>query len=136
MSRFMEIQTALDARLESFTTDASIAWPNVQFEPSEGSPWIRPSNLPNDPVAIGLRDDDNVRTQGFYQIDIFTPANEGPGSALSLADQIANHFRKGLQITSGNSAVKLGVPGQQPASPSGAWFRVAVLIPYNVISST
>jgi hypothetical protein len=134
MARFLEIQTALDSRLASLAGLPPVAWPNTKYEPAEGTSWIRPSNLPSDASAVGMENTSTVRTLGFYQIDIFTPADGGPAAALTLADQIAGHFPKGLQLTSGDSVAVLGVPAQDPAAPSGAWFRVAVLIPYDVFT--
>lgn len=134
MGRFAEIQTALDERLATLSDAPAIAWENVRFEPVEGVAWIRPTNLPGGASSIGLENTSSNRTLGIYQVDVFTPAQQGPGAALALADRIAALFPKGQRITSGNSAVVLGVPAQDPGEPGGAWYRIAVLIPYDVLT--
>jgi len=134
MSRFSEIQAALDARLAGLSGLPPVAWENVNYEPTEGDAWIRPTNLPSGAQSVGIATGQSIRTRGFYQIDIFTPAGNGPGAALTLADQIADHFSYGLRLTRGGSVAVLGTPVQDPASASGAWFRVAVIVPYDVLS--
>ncbi|MEM1189942.1 MAG: phage tail terminator-like protein [Pseudomonadota bacterium] len=129
MPRFTETQRALDVRLGTYAGAEPIAWPNVTFEPEEDQTWIRPQHLPNTPRK-GLNRNTTTRGQGFYQIDIFAPADQGDGPAVTLADQIAALFPEDDKLQNGSTTVVLGVPAQDVAGPSGAWYRVAVLIPY------
>lgn len=133
MSRFLEAQAALDARLGTLASSPPVAWENVSYEPQEGTTYIRPSNLPAGHAAIGMANTDGIRGTGIYQVDVFTPRNQGPGEGLTVAGNIAALFSRGLKLTSGDTQVTVGVPTQDPAEPSGAWFRVAVLIPYTTL---
>lgn len=133
MSRFTEAQAALDSRLGTLASSPPVAWENVSYEPTEGTTYLRPSNLPAGHTAIGIANTDGIRGAGIYQVDVFAPRNEGPGVALGIADNVADLFTRGLKLTSGDTQVIVGVPTQDPAEPSGAWFRVAVLIPYDTL---
>lgn len=133
MSRFVETQSALDTRLSTLANSPPVAWENLSYEPVEGTTYLRPSNLPAGHVAVGMANSDSVRGAGIYQIDVFTPKNEGPGNALTIASNIAAHFSRGLKLTSGDTQLTVGVPTHDAAEPGGAWFRVAVLIPYDTL---
>lgn len=131
MSRFLEAQVALDKRLNAMTGLPPIARENVQYKPTEGTLYIRPTNLPAGSAAVGIANTDSIRTVGIYQIDVFAPMGEGIGPALVVADAIAEHFSRGARLVNGDSTVVLGIPAQEPARPSGAWHMVSVLIPYD-----
>lgn len=133
MSRYLEAQSALDAKLATLSSSPPVAWENVSYEPVEGTTFIRPSNLPAGHAAVGMANSDTIRGAGIYQVDVFAPRDRGPGAALTIADNIAALFSRGTLLTSGDTQVIVGVPTQDPAEPSGAWFRVAVLIPYDTL---
>jgi hypothetical protein len=133
MSRFLEAQVALDKRLNAMTGVPPIARENSEYTPTEGVLYVRPTNLPAGSAPIGMANSDSIRTVGIYQIDVFAPLGNGPGPALTVADAIAEHFSRGVRLVNGDSTVILGVPAQQPARPSGAWFMVSVVIPYDNI---
>ena len=133
MSMFSETQIALDTRLSTLASSPPVAWENVNYTPVEGTLYLRPSNLPAGTAAVGIANTDTVRGVGIYQVDVFAPSEAGPGAALTAADLVADHFTRGLRLTSGNTKVIVGVPTQEPATPSGAWLQVAVLIPYDTL---
>lgn len=135
MAKFAEIQAALDSRLATLASSPSVAWENVRYTPTEGTTYLRPTNLPGAFSSVGLASGDTERTEGFYQVDVFAPAGNGPGAALTVADNIAAHFSKYLQLTDGDTTVTLGVPAIDPAIPRGAWLQVAVLIPYDAMTN-
>lgn len=133
MSRFIETQIALDTHLATLSNSPPVAWENTNYTPIEDTLYIRPSNLPAFSSAVGIANIDSVRGDGFYQVDVFAPSQGGPGAALTVADSISDLFTRGLQLTSGNTLVIVGVPTQDPARASGAWLQVAVLIPYTTL---
>jgi len=134
VSKFTEIQAALDGRLATLAPAPPIAWENVRYTPTEGTTYLRPTNLPGAFSAVGMASGDTERTTGIYQIDVFAPSGDGPGAALAQADAVAAHFPKFLRLTRGNTAVTLGVPAIEPALPRGAWLQVAVVIPYDAFT--
>ena len=133
MSRFIETQNALDVRLSSLSGSPPVAWENADYAPIDGTPYIRPSNLPSSAEAVGMANADSTRGAGFYQVDVFAPARSGPAAALGLADSIAAHFSRGLRLIDGDTTVIVGVPTHDAARPSGAWHMVSVLIPYDTL---
>ena len=130
MSRFLEAQVALDKRLNTLVGLPPVAHENSEYTPTEGTLYIRPTNLPAGSAAVGMANTDSILTVGLYQIDVFAPLGNGAGPALVVADAIAEHFSRGLRLVNGDSTVVLGTPAQQPASTSGAWYMVSVVIPY------
>ena len=133
MSHFTETQTALDTQLATLTSSPPVAWDNSSYTPVEGTTYIRPTNLPAGRAAVGMANTDGTRGAGFYQVDVLAPVGNGAGAALTIADNIAALFTRGLKLTSGDTTVIVGVPTQDPSITSGAWFMVSVLIPYDTL---
>ena len=133
MSTFKETQIALDTKLATLSSSPPVAWDNKPYTPVEGTTYIRPSNLPALRQAVGISNSDGTIGYGYYQVDVLAPVGTGAGAALTIADNIAALFTRGLKLTSGNTTVIVGVPTQDPAITSGAWFMVSVLIPYSTL---
>ena len=118
------LQNTLNARLAALVDLPDVAWPNVPYEPTNGTEYLRPTLLPanNDPATLSWTE----TMTGVYQVDVFMPsAIRGPAAALTRAEEIAEHFRAsdidGLSIRS----ITVG-----QALPDGAFYRVPVSIVY------
>jgi len=131
LSRFIEAQVALDKHLNAMANLPSIARENSEYRPVEGVLYIRPTYLPARADPVGIANTDSIRTVGLYQIDVFAPLGGGVGPALTVADDIAEHFSRGARLVNGDTAVVLGIPARESARPSGAWLMVSVLIPFD-----
>lgn len=126
----MSFATEANAIRSRFNTQwagaTAIAWPNVSFTPTTGTPWVRLSILPSGADQTEIGDLRNFRHDGSVLVEIFTPENEGDGEARTLAEQAAAIFRG---VTAGG--IVYGAPYTTTNGNDGAgWFSVSVWCPY------
>jgi hypothetical protein len=105
----------------------SIAWPNIEFTPTTGSPWVRFSLRSADASQVGfgssaVRD----RFLGTVFVQVFTPIDQGASPALQIADDAAAALRR--YSTTG---LFTRTPLIQAIGPTGdGWYQVNVSVPY------
>jgi hypothetical protein len=118
---------ALEARLKLLAgiNTAQIAWPGRPFMPTPGTTHYRVAFLPSG-VDPELHGSDHER--GIYQVSVFAPAGKGIAFALTLAQAVADHFKR--QVFSG---VSCGVPTIAPPITEPDWLHVPVSIPFIVL---
>ena len=93
MSAFTDISAALDARTNSLSLPT--AWENLEFTPTTGVLFLRPTLMPAYTEQAGLGANGLDEHGGIYQIDIIAPSANGKGTATIKADVIADHFKRG-----------------------------------------
>lgn len=113
-------------------TTTPIAWPNIDFDPDtdvgDSDPgFIRVTILrgPLSATQADMAENPRYRHEGTLAIQVFVPANEGSGPALSLADTLADGFRG---ITA--DGITYRAPAPDPVGVSGAWYQVNLWIPF------
>lgn len=86
MANFNTINNAFSKRIIAQWTATPIAWDNAIYNPSEGTEFIRCTNLPSTSInhEIGV----SKINYGIYWIQIFIPKNSGTGRAYELADML------------------------------------------------
>jgi len=129
MSVFFYIIAALDGNLNTMSGLPSVAWPNKKFKPVQGTLFVRPTLLPADTITatIGLGSD---LSSGIYQIDVFSPADEGKNEAFTMADTIAEQFKRDKELTyNGRTIVLQGVSHRSIGNADG-WFHLSVDVVY------
>lgn len=105
-----------------------IAWPNVNFTPPSGEPWVRLEILPSgaDQITIGASGGRTFRHDGMVTVQVFVPSNEGDGEARTLAEQAAVIFR-GVTV----GTIRFLAPYTTTGGNDGAgWYQVNVWCPY------
>lgn len=121
------LATRFNVQFSASQPSVGIAWPNTQFTPTVGTPWVRFSVRQADASQIGfgssaVRD----RTQGTVFIQIFTPTDEGVIEGLQIADDAAAALRR--YSTTG---LFTRTPLVQDIGPTGdGWYQVNVSVPY------
>jgi hypothetical protein len=130
MSTF-EIQSALAQRLNSLAGIPDIYWGATKKTPTKGTNWVRPTLVPFDSEMLDFAGEQN--NTGIYQVAIFTDLGEGEGPLLSIADDIADHFKAQQILTEGTTEVSiLAVSITQPLIVD-AWLQCNVEINYKNI---
>ncbi len=128
MGVFSNIQRALDTHLNILANRPYIAWPNTKYEPINGSTYMRPTVLSANSTLQTLND--VHRNPGIYQIDIFVPLEKGLNSALSLVDDIKDHFESDRTLTAGGDTVMIQNITLGQLERQEAWFRVYLEVNY------
>jgi len=131
MSVFLDISAALDGHLNTMTSAPPVAWANIDYTPTVGTLYVRPSLLPADTIQATLGDSGTDMNQGIYQIDVFAPANKGKNEAMVMADLIANRFKRGTDLAYNGRNIRVKSVSQAVATvnPDG-YFQVPVKIIY------
>lgn len=127
---FLNVGGALDARLGNLANLPSVAWQNLEFDPDLNALYLRPTHLPAPTVQSGLGTSGLDRYQGIYQIDVFAVAGTGRGAAEVQADLIADHFRRGTDLSYGGIVVRTGDVSRGAGRPEEDRFIISISINY------
>jgi hypothetical protein len=127
---FTDIASSLDARLNTLAGSAPIAWPNTVFKPTKGTLYLRANNLPAATEQAGLGTSGIDAHIGIYQVDVFAPLGKGRGTAEAKADAIANHFKRGTDLSYNGVAVRLGNVSRNAGITEDDRFVISVSINY------
>lgn len=127
MSFFLDIQAALDTKLNQLAGGIDVAWENTSYIPTKGTAYLRPSLLMA-PSSL-LNFESLQMNQGIYQIDLFYPLDRGPGDMLMKADEIHDHFKTDLKLVSNGVSVYLkAISRTTPSEIDEAWFMASIEI--------
>jgi hypothetical protein len=80
-----DIQAALDSHLDSMDS-TPIAWPNINYEPTTRTTYLRPRFLPVATEQASLGGSGKDVTDAIYQIDVVQPSDRA-GLLCSIQSQ-------------------------------------------------
>lgn len=131
---FLDIQTALDTKLSSTPglENIAVAWEGTDYEPTLGTVFIRPTNLPVTSDQLDLSNSVQ-NNSGIYQIDVFFPATgRGTGQMLEILSNLFNHFKEDLKLESGSSSVHIRSVSRLPQATAdeNTWLIGGIQINY------
>lgn len=132
MSAFSDIQSALDNHLNGMSSLPPVAWENRAFEPTQGTLYVRQTNLQGDTIQATLGESGEDETVGVYQIDIFSPQGEGKKEGIDMSDAIANRFKRGTVMTYNGVNVTVRSVSRGASINSDGWFQIPITIVYRV----
>ena len=95
MTAFSEASNAIRTRFASLWNTTPIAWQNVSYFPTVGTPFVFLEILhsTSEQITLGAAGSRLFREFGIIYANIFTPVNEGTKRALEYADSISAIFR-------------------------------------------
>jgi hypothetical protein len=108
MTTLNHVRVALENHLNT-TSPAlpAIAWPNVPYTPSEGTPYIRARLLPINRRPVVMGPNPEQRLSGLFYLTVYTPENQGAGAGVTLVDQLLARFDGATSIVTANAMVRL-----------------------------
>ena len=127
---FADISSALDTRLNTLLGQTPIAWENTAFVPIKDVLYLRPYILPAATIQAALGVSGIDEYIGIYQIDIFAPAGKGRGEAEIKADSVADHFKRGTDLSSNGKTIRLGNVSRNAGIKSEDRFIISISINY------
>ena len=127
---FADISSALDSRLDTLTGQTPIAWENTAYIPVKDTLYLRPTILPALTIQAGLGTSGLDEYVGIYQIDIFAPAGKGRGEAEIKADAVADHFKRGTDLSKNGKTVRLGDVSRNSGIKDEDRFIISISINY------
>jgi hypothetical protein len=135
MSVFTDISVALDSRLNTLADSPPVAWENKKYTPTKGTLYLRPANLAGAVEPSTLGDNGQDMNEGVYQVDVFAPGGKGKKAANDAADNVADHFKRGTDLTYNGRTVRIKSVSRNPGRNSNGWYQIPVIINYYAITS-
>ena len=71
----------------------TVAWPNVDFNPDPGKPYVRVTVLPGDSRQAAIGKTRLWRNVGVVMVQIFVPLSQGDEAARALGDSVTTALR-------------------------------------------
>jgi len=132
-----EIEKALNAQLVRYATEIAnsigvdnIAWANHTYTPVIDTPYIIPDFIAAMTRSVGVGLGTPNRVTGFYQLDVFTPSNQGKGDLLKIVDDLHEYFKRGTSITHDGTEVRITKFRPGPSFDREAWFVQTIQIDF------
>jgi hypothetical protein len=122
---------ALNTRLATLTFSPVIpvAWQNIKYTPTVGTPYLRPTLRRADPAQVTLGPAGYNRHQGFYQVDLFDKIEIGEAALLKKASAIVAHFKRGtVLIREGFTVRIMRPPAVLPITYENGWSMTPVRV--------
>ncbi len=126
MSHYEDIRAALEVRLAGTTGIPTIAWENVKFEPTTGTPYVRARllNTSRRPAVRGINP--QMRYQGVLQLFLRYPEGTGTATAQAMANTIIERFNTGEDLISNGVYVTIDYSEQLGAYNDSPFYVVPV----------
>ncbi|WP_308920591.1 DUF4128 domain-containing protein [Janthinobacterium sp. J1-1] len=130
------IRAAIESRLAVWAKAQSpaipIAYENMSFKPVTGQCYLRGTLMPAGTLNPSLGGE-HSRYHGFYQVDVYVPANGGTGPSSALTKAIEVLFKRPTTIPGSGLNVRINrTPSIGPGLPDDAGFyMVPVTIRYS-----
>lgn len=137
MATYIEtkIYEALATKLAALTLSpvVPVIYPNVPSAPPvAGTAYMEASHQPSTVEQINVGDAGRNRHTGLFLINVFAPENQGLSTGMEIAGAVADHFARGVVLTTGG--ISLLVTNTRIAAPlkEGAYVQMPVVVSYMV----
>lgn len=116
-----EIRRLLETHLSNVVGIPDIAWENVEFEPTTGTSFIKPTILQTirRPSCAGPNPEHYY--QGLFILECSTPNNEGPSASDDLTKLVIDAFDTTTIITDGTYSVQIRRAERTQGVTEGPW---------------
>lgn len=133
-SIYDNIRAVLETTLNSVDGIPSVAWENVQFNPTTGQSYIKPRFLPTrrEPAVRGTNP--QMYYQGVFRVDCFVPEGEGPAAGDDLADSIIEAFEATTDVSYSGTTVSIRYAEREMAEVDGPFYVIPVNIGWYIYS--
>lgn len=129
MSVFLDIESALQTKLDSIAGHPKIQWENVDtYEPVSETRYWRPTHLPKPSelaTAGGLQ-----KHQGVFQVDVFVELETGVGQLMQDLDLIYEAYNTTSSLQANDTKVHITGVGRGRAEREEQWYRGFIEIQY------
>lgn len=128
----MSIEKVRSALVEAFTegnffTSENIAGENQKFTPGT-QPWAKLFFSPSQPTVATLGLGGQDRWDGFLQIDLNYPTDEGTADIGAKALAIINTFTAGKRFAYSGQEVVIANCGRSQGRISNGYYKVAITV--------
>lgn len=120
---YKDIRAALESRLEDTSGIPVIAWENVPYNPTTGTPFIKPMFQPVLREQAAMTTNPSHRYQGLFTILCHYPEGTGPGTSQGTVDTLVNRFNSTVDISYTNTDLETIVVSIRGVQQEGSYTR-------------
>ncbi|RLC88519.1 MAG: hypothetical protein DRJ03_02610 [Chloroflexi bacterium] len=120
---FEQANYIIENRLADNWVRTLVDYDNVEFNPVRGVSFVRLQVEWVDAVVTSLGG--RTKGEGYIDLSIFVPSNEGTTNAFQMADELAILFNRFME-----GAIKFNVARTRRVGQQQEWFQVKVLVPF------
>lgn len=132
---FNEIEQTLGQWLEGMADAPPIAWPNKDYNPQDGLPYVEFRHVPTIRTDDSIDGGHEVQT-GIVLLTVVTERDKFTTQAATIGQAIANRFSYGLRIAGATGDVMVSKPVDPVAGfVDGVYWRQPVRITYRTAPS-
>lgn len=123
-----KIRELLETKLASISGLPDVAWENVKYEPTTGTPFIKPTVVPTirKPACLGASPQQYY--QGLFQIVCFVPNNRGPSELDDLVDLIITNFDATSIISDTDLSIQIRRTEHGQGITESPWHKATISI--------
>jgi len=136
-SIYDDIRAALEVKLSNVSGIPAIAYENLSFSPTTGTPFVQPRLIPvsRRPAVRGLNP--QQRYEGVFRVFCYVPEGNGPSAADDLANKVLDAFDAATDISFTNALGRTTIVSVDYAERDNGfidnpWYYVAVNIGWYV----
>jgi len=127
-SVYTEMRSALQGRLNSLSGLPDVAWENIVFKPTTGTPFVSTLVIPTkrSPAVAGANP--SQRYDGIFRVDVIYPEGNGPKDADEMADSIIEHMDASIDIVTPGVTVRIDSATRGQGVVDSPWYIIPVSI--------
>lgn len=127
-SVYQEIRNAFETNLVNVTGLPEVAWENIDFQPTTGTPFVAVQLIPisRQPAVRGLNP--SQRYDILYRIDVLYPTGNGPAAAEAMADTILEAFDSTTDISGSTLTISITNSDRGQGTVDEPWYVIPLSI--------
>lgn len=127
-SVYSDVRSALEVRLNDTPSIPAIAWENVDYKPTTGTPFIKFQFLPTLRRAAVLGSNPSNYYRGISRLLVHYPSNSGPGAAQATVDTLIDRFNTFTDLTFDTTTITIEYAQQESPYTDEPWFVTPVTV--------
>ena len=133
-SIYDDIRATLEVRLSQIPDIPTIAYENVPFNPTTGTPFVQPKFVPGSrkPAVRGINPQQLYK--GVFRVFCYVPEGRGVSEADSLANKVIEAFDATTDISFGDTIVCIDYADRDSGCLDQPWYYVPVNIGWFIYS--
>lgn len=135
MAIYQEIRSALEQRLASTSGLPAIAWENVPYSPTTGTPYLKPQFIPVTRRQAAMATTPPHYYRGIFRVLCYQPEGQGPGASQNLVDTLIDRFETTTDITSNGITVSIEGVQQESSYINSPWYVTPVTVSWFIYNT-
>lgn len=130
-SIYDDIRSALEVKLSNVVGLPEIAYENVAYSPTTGTPFVKPQLVPvaRRPAHRGINP--QKRYDGLFRVYCYSPEGNGPSQVDDITNLVIEAFDATTDISFTNSSsqttiVSIDYAERNEGRPLGGWYQSVV----------